>query len=85
MLEHNSELVKEWHPYKNENYTPNNTSLRSDIKLWWLGTCGHEWKVKVRNKNNNKDTGFPICAGNVKKTIEDMHASSLLKKRKMFI
>lgn len=55
------ELAKEWHPKKNGNLTPNDVTLRSDKKVWWLCQNGHEWEAIV--KNRTRGAGCPSCAG----------------------
>ncbi len=51
----NPELAKQWHPTKNKNLTPYNVVPGSGKKVWWLGTCGHEWETSVRNRTAGKD------------------------------
>lgn len=55
----NPKLAKEWHPTLNGNLTPNDVYFQSTKKYWWLGSCGHEWKSDVRNRNEG--IGCPIC------------------------
>jgi len=55
----NPELAKQWHPTKNEELTPYDVVPGSGKKVWWLGTCGHEWETSVRNRTAGKDC--PLC------------------------
>lgn len=63
----NPELAKEWHPTKNNGFTPYDLTVKSDKEAWWLcKKCGNEWKrspsyrhrvvgcisCKKRRKNN---------------------------------
>lgn len=57
----NPTLVKEWHPTLNGYIKPDMVSCSSGKKVWWLGTCGHEWQASVDNRN--KGNGCPICSG----------------------
>ena len=52
------DLAKEWHPTKNE-ITPENITVSSNKKVWWLGKCGHEWQATVGSRTSGR--GCPIC------------------------
>ena len=56
----NPKLSSEWHPTKNKDLTPNNVTVGSGKKVWWLGKCGHEWEAIISNRIKN--SGCPICA-----------------------
>ena len=58
----NPELAKEWHPHKNGDLEPTMVAANSGQKVWWLGTCGHEWAAAVASRNSGK-CGCPICRG----------------------
>lgn len=54
------ELAQEWHPYKNESLTPDNTAAYSNKRVWWYleyddpATGKHfcfEWKTSVANRS----------------------------------
>ncbi|MCM3323281.1 zinc-ribbon domain-containing protein [Cytobacillus kochii] len=64
LLEHNPELAIEWHPSKNGELTPENISPASDVKVWWLGACNHEWQATPSNRVRMK-SGCPICSNKV--------------------
>lgn len=57
------QLVKEWHVTKNFGVTVEEVSKGSHKKVWWQGSCGHEWQQQVRARALNSQ-GCPICAGN---------------------
>ena len=57
----NPALAKEWHPYKNDHLTPANVTAGSHRKVWWVGSCGHEWKAEVKSRHAGR--GCPYCAG----------------------
>lgn len=46
------EVLKIWHPTKNEFLTPDMVGKGSDRKVWWKCTKEHEWKYWERYKNN---------------------------------
>lgn len=59
----NPELAKEWHPTKNRELTPYNLLPNSNKKVWWKGTCGHEWEAIIANRN--KGNNCPKCSNRV--------------------
>lgn len=52
------DLVAEWSP-KNEK-SPNEVRPGSQLKIIWVGPCGHEWVAPVDNRVYN-NTGCPFC------------------------
>ena len=54
------ELVSEWSD-KNLPLTPETITFGSNKKVWWKGTCGHEWQTSV--KARSKGESCPICSG----------------------
>ena len=56
------EIAAEWHPTKNGDLTPNRISASKHQKVWWLGTCGHEWEAVVAKRTASK-TGCPFDSG----------------------
>ncbi len=53
-------LTKQWHPHFN-NISPSNISYGSHQKVWWLGDCGHEWDMSVKDRSQGNNC--PFCAG----------------------
>jgi hypothetical protein len=62
----NPQLVLEWHPTKNINFTPYDVTCGSDKMVWWKCENDHEWKTTVSNRTSGKKC--PYCYGNVNKT-----------------
>ena len=58
LLSQKPDLCKEWHPTKNET-TPDNITVSSNKKVWWLGKCGHEWRATVGSRSSGR--GCPVC------------------------
>ena len=58
------ELVKEWHPVKNNGLLHTNFTKGSGKKVWWKCAKGddHEWEEKIVNRTKNKH-GCTICSG----------------------
>lgn len=66
------DIAKEWHPILNGKLTPDKVSKATSKKVWWLGKCGHEWKMAVSdrtttflrsNGHTKKQYGCPYCSG----------------------
>lgn len=55
------ELVVQWNYQKNESLTPDSITAGSGRKVWWLGSCGHEWLSTISHRIEGK--GCPYCAG----------------------
>ena len=53
-------LVKEWHPTKNGELTPNDFTHGTRKKVWWLCSEGHSFETEVRNRTRRK-SGCPEC------------------------
>lgn len=64
LAEANTELVKEWHPTKNGKLTPNDVAPRSNKKIWWKCTKGHEWEAKISNRSA-LGRGCPVCTNKI--------------------
>lgn len=52
-------LAEEWHPTKNGSLTPSSVGRGSQLKIWWLGKCGHEWQSTINTRFNGH--GCPVC------------------------
>ena len=55
----NPKLAAEWHPNRNRDLFPNAITVGSSQKVWWLGSCGHEWEATVSARNSG--TSCPYC------------------------
>ena len=56
-------LVKEWHPTKNQDITPNNVAPYTVRRVWWKCEKGHEWRAVIKDRANG--AGCPVCANRV--------------------
>ena len=54
------ELVSEW-AERNFPLTPDDITYGSNKRVWWKGSCGHEWQASVKARSNGE--GCPICSG----------------------
>jgi hypothetical protein len=73
------QLIKQWHPTKNTEFTPEMVSPGSSKIAWWKCKKGHEWKVRIVylyrhfNEATRLDifTGCPSCYKNDRKQFAD--------------
>ena len=61
LIETYPELVKEWHPTKNEILTLQSITVGSKKKAWWRCSKGHEWEASILHRKNGR--GCPYCKG----------------------
>lgn len=61
LLEADADLARQWHPTRNGDLTPAEIRPGSDQKVWWLGSCSHEWQATVANRSR-LGRGCPTCA-----------------------
>lgn len=58
------DIVKQWHPTKNIEYTPQSITAGTNKKVWWIGECGHEFFVGVAERIRvGASKGCLYCAG----------------------
>ncbi len=54
-------IAKEWHPTKNDGWSPIGLSWKSERKVWWLcDKCGNEYEMTVAHRVTGN--GCPVCA-----------------------
>ena len=53
------EIAKEWHPIKNGDLKPENTTKSSNKIVWWLCPKGHDYEANVGSRT--RGTGCPKC------------------------
>lgn len=56
------DLAGQWHSSLNGLISPDEVSAGSNKKVWWFGTCGHEWQATVHSRASGR--GCPFCSGN---------------------
>ena len=58
------DIMKQWHPTKNNGISANNITTGSKVKVWWKCDKGddHEWYASVVDVTLNK-SNCPICRG----------------------
>lgn len=57
----NPDLAKEWHLEKNGDLSPEDVRPKSNLKIWWQCSKGHEWQATVASRALG--TGCPYCYG----------------------
>ena len=57
----NPKLASEWNFEKNSPLKPSDVLVNSSKRVWWKGSCGHEWQAVVSKRNNG--SGCPQCSG----------------------
>ena len=56
-------LVKEWHPTKNGELTPNDFTYGSNKKVWWLCSKNHSYKRAIKDRTGRNKYGCSFCSG----------------------
>ena len=87
LAEVHPELITEWSE-KNLPLTPDDITFGSNKKVWWKGTCGHEWQTSVKARSNGEKcsicSGARVIAGiNDLVTLEPLLAKQWSKKNKI--
>lgn len=59
----NAQLMSEWNYEKNQaqGIEPQNITVGSVQKIWWICEKGHEWQATPNNRSRGQ--GCPVCAG----------------------
>lgn len=65
----NPQLMAEWDWDKNIGFSPEELSVGSQQKVWWIGICGHRWDAMI--KDRTRGYGCPICSG--KRVVEGVN------------
>jgi len=53
-------IAAQWHPTKNESLTPQNVTLYSNRRVWWICEKGHEYRTTVGSRSI-RDSNCPYC------------------------
>lgn len=62
LLDTHPDIASQWHSSKNLPLQLSTISYGSKRKVWWVGSCGHEWEATVLNRTQHKQN-CPYCAG----------------------
>lgn len=56
------DLIKEWHPTKNNELKPEDVTYGTNKKVWWQCEKGHEFHSRIVSRTKNR-IGCPYCSG----------------------
>ena len=71
LASNNVDLALQWHPTKNAPLTPEDVSINSNERVWWICSKGHEWNAVIYSRTNGSDC--PVCSGHkVVSSINDL-------------
>ena len=54
-------IAAEWHPVKNAPILPSDVLPKSNKRVFWKCSSGHEWSAKIYHRTEGR--GCPYCAG----------------------
>lgn len=60
LLSCNPTLAKQWHPTKNGKLRPEQVSIKSNKRVWWLCDKGHEWMDTCAHRSSGRNC--PYCS-----------------------
>lgn len=63
------DIAKEWHPVKNGDLKPTDVTQKSNKKVWWMCSKGHEWQAFIANRTGKNKTGCPYCSNRIVKNV----------------
>ena len=53
------DIASQWN-YSRNSKGPDEYTVASTAKVWWLGACGHEWEARICERTT-RNAGCPIC------------------------
>lgn len=65
LAETRPDIAAQWHPTRNDKWTPNDFARASEAKVWWLCDQGpdHEWQAQICSRTSPRKGGTcPFCA-----------------------
>ena len=72
-------IALEWHPNKNHNLKPNQVKEKSNKKVWWQCSKGHEWEARISNRIVSR-TNCPICSSELRTSFPEQSIFYYLSK-----
>ncbi len=55
------EIVKQWHPTRNQRLSPKDILPHSSRLIWWKCSKGHEWQARPQHRSRGQNC--PYCSG----------------------
>jgi len=74
LLISNPKLAQEWHPTKNGSLLPKNVPPKSNKRIWWRCSYGHEWEASIDHRTRGR--GCPYCSGRYPTSIRNLLISN---------
>ena len=59
-------LAEQWYQLLNGELTPDQVTLGSNKKVWWICSEDHVWQAFIYARTKPNGTGCPVCAGTVR-------------------
>ena len=56
-------IAAEWHPTKNGDLKPEEFTVGSGKKIWWICSKGHSYDASINNRTSKGKRGCPYCSG----------------------
>ena len=60
LKDYDSQLIKEWHPTKNDDLKPSGFTPFTHKKVWWICEKKHEWEAAINNRAQGRNC--PYCS-----------------------
>ena len=57
------ELAAEWNIEKNKKLKPQDCTISSGKRVWWICSKGHEWQTVINTRTGKNKCGCPYCSG----------------------
>ena len=67
------DVAGEWSE-RNEKCNPEDFTASSNRKVWWKGSCGHEWQARISDRTAGH--GCPFCAGQILAGFNDLRSTN---------
>mgnify|MGYP002582523987 CR=1 FL=1 len=64
----NPVLAAQWDTERNGTLTPQQVTLASNRKAWWICEKGHVWQSRIDLRGGAQRSNCPVCAGNTSKS-----------------
>lgn len=74
------DTAKEWNYEKNFPLLPSQISVHNAKKVWWKGSCGHEWQSVISSRTGRPNAGCPICFSQYQTSFAEQSLYFYLKK-----
>ena len=70
LIDKRPDLIKQWHPYKNNHIAFEKVLFQSTALIWWCCHKGHEWNSSLQERISS-DSDCLVCKKNTLKNINN--------------